>query len=155
MKTRIAITAVLAIAMLSSCSTLKYHYAETRIAQAATDVFVVPPTAKVDVNPTPIIDSWVFEGKDLRSLLSPGISLEVLSQRLKTAASNKSLQKHNGDILVAPIFEVVSEHDGKRYTVTIRGYIGHFTDWNKNTEDYLEIQKSYIPTSPEVGVYTR
>ncbi|MBQ5974735.1 MAG: hypothetical protein IJL48_03395 [Bacteroidales bacterium] len=143
MKTRLAILAAVAAALLSSCSTLQYHYSEARIAEANTDVFVIPPTVRVNVNPEGFVDTWVFEGRDLKSIATPGIDIETLTQRLKVAATNKSLQKHEGDILVAPIFDIVSEHDGHRYTVTIRSHIGYFTDWNKDTEDYLEIQKSY------------
>ena len=143
MKTRLAILAAVAAALLSSCSTLQYHYSEARIAEANTDVFVIPPTVRVNVNPEGFVDTWVFEGRDLRPIATPGIDIETLTQRLKVAATNKSLQKHEGDILVAPIFDIVSEHDGHRYTVTVRSHIGHFTDWNKDTEDYLEIQKSH------------
>lgn len=155
MKTRLTLLAALCVALLSSCSTLKYHYSETRIAEANTDVFVIPPTARVDVNPEAFVDVWVFEGRDLKSILTPGINMEELSNRLRIAAANKSLQKRGGDILVAPIFDIVSEHDGRTYTVTIRSRIGNFTDWNKNTEDYLEIQKAYITPDHQIGTYTR
>ena len=104
MKTRLTLLAALCVALLSSCSTLKYHYSETRIAEANTDVFVIPPTARVDVNPEAFVDVWVFEGRDLKSILTPGINMEELSNRLRIAAANKSLQKRGGDILVAPIF---------------------------------------------------
>jgi len=155
MKTKLIVPAVLLAALLSSCSTLHYHYSEARIAEASTDVFVVPPTVKVDVNPVGFVDTWVFDHKDLKALLSPGITADILTQRLKTAATNKSLQKHQGDILVAPLFDIVSENDGHRYIVTIRSHIGNFTDWNMNTEDYLQIQKSYYAPEQGIGVYTR
>ncbi|GEM_PF-2501295 len=155
MKKTLLIAATLATVLLSSCSTLKYHYSEARIAEANTDVFVIPPTVKVDVNPQAFVDTWVFEGRDLKSIATPGISMETLTHRLKVAATNKSLQKHQGDILVAPLFDIVSEHDGHRYTVTIRSHVGNFTDWNKNTEDYIEIQKAYLAPDHQVGAYAR
>ena len=52
-------------------------------------------------------------------------------------------------------FDIVSEHDGHRYTVTIRSHVGNFTDWNKNTEDYIEIQKAYLAPDHQVGAYAR
>lgn len=155
MKTKLLLLAAVAAALLSSCSTFKYHYSETRIAEANTDVYVIPPTARVDVNPESFVDVWVFEGRDLKTIVTPGINMDELTNRLRIAAANKSLQKRGGDILVAPIFDIVSEHDGRTYTVTIRGHVGNFTDWNKNTEDYLDIQKAYITTDHQIGTYTR
>lgn len=148
MKTKLIIATVALAAALSSCSTFKYQYSESRIAEANTSVFVIPPTAKVSVNPESFVDVWVFDGRELRSIVTPGINAETITQRLKTAASNKSLVKHNGDILVAPVFDIVSENDGHSYTVTVRGYTGTFTDWNKNTGDYIEIQKNRLSIAP-------
>ena len=87
MKTRLTLLAALCVALLSSCSTLKYHYSETRIAEANTDVFVIPPTARVDVNPEAFVDVWVFEGRDLKSILTPGINMEELSSKNGVATS--------------------------------------------------------------------
>lgn len=155
MKARLIIATIAIAAALSSCSTFKYHYSETRIAEAGTDVFVIPPTAKVQVNPVSFSDTWVFEGKELKALISTGTSTEGLRERLRIAASNKTLQKHEGDILVAPIFDITSERDGGRYIVTIRGYVGNFTDWNKNSEEYLDIQRYQLGAERQIGVYTR
>lgn len=154
MKSKIILATIALAATISSCSTFRYQYSESRIAQAETDVFVIPPTAKVTVNPEGFVDTWVFDGRELRSIVTPGITADVLTQRLKTAATNKSLQKHEGDILVAPIFNIVSENDGHRYTVTIRSYIGTFTDWNKNTTDYIDIQKARPSCDRQIEVHT-
>ncbi len=155
MKAKIIIAAAVIAASLSSCSSFKYHYAETRIADAGTDVFVIPPTVKVQVNPVSFSDSWVFEGKELKALVGNGATPDALRERLRIAATNKTLQKHEGDILVAPVFDIVSERDGHRYIVTIRGYVGTFTDWNKNSEEFLELQKYRLDAERQIGVYTR
>ena len=56
MKAKLIIAAAVIAASLNSCSSFKYHYAETRIADAGTDVFVIPPTVKVQVNPVSFSD---------------------------------------------------------------------------------------------------
>ena len=101
MKAKLIIAAAVIAASLSSCSSFKYHYAETRIADAGTDVFVIPPTVKVQVNPVSFSDSWVFEGKELKALVGNGATPDALRERLRIASTNKTLQKHEGDILVA------------------------------------------------------
>lgn len=155
MKAKIIIVAVVLAATLSSCNIFRYHYSEARVASANTEVFVIPPTAKVQVNPTSFQDQWVFDGRELASLQSTGITLESLRDKLKVAATYKSLQKHEADILVAPIYDIVAERDGNRYIVTIRGFAGNYVDWNKDSEEILDLQKVDMGLEKRVEVYTK
>lgn len=155
MKIKTLLCSIALTALLASCTTVQYQYSEARIADANTDVFVIPPTARVDVNPILFEDTWTFEGKELNALMYTGINSEVLTQRLKIAATHKTLKKHEGDILVAPLFNIISERDGRRFIVTIRGHVGTFTDWNKDTEGYIDLQKAIISSERQVEVITR
>ena len=138
MKIKTLLCSIALTALLASCTTVQY-----------------PPTARVDVNPILFEDTWTFEGKELNALMYTGINSEVLTQRLKIAATHKTLKKHEGDILVAPLFNIISERDGRRFIVTIRGHVGTFTDWNKDTEDYFDLQKAIISSERQVEVITR
>ena len=90
MKIKTLLCSIALTALLASCTTVQYQYSEARIAEANTDVFVIPPTARVDVNPILFEDTWTFEGKELNALMYTGINSEVLTQRLKIAAASLS-----------------------------------------------------------------
>lgn len=155
MKAKLIIAIVALAATMSSCTVFRYHYSEARVATADTEVIVIPPTAKVQVDPVAFQDVWEFKGRELAELQSAGISQDALRDRLKVAASYKSLQKHEGDIVVAPIYDVRSDRDGGRYMVTIRGYMGRYVDWNKDSEEVLDLEKTTLGLEKRVEVYTK
>lgn len=113
--------------LTTSCNV--YRYTEARITDAHAHVDVINPSAKVDVEPVSFQDTWVFEGDELKGYKANG---NITIDKLKVAASFKSLQKHGGDILVAPLFDIRSELDGRRYIVVVRAYSGKFVDWDKD-----------------------
>ena len=66
-------------------------------------------------------------------------------------ATSKTLKKHNGDILVAPLIDVVSVMQKgtlKSYTVSVSGYIGKFCDWDKEGLT-LPVEQSTTPEEVE------
>jgi hypothetical protein len=131
MKAKLIIAVAVFAAFMSGCS--RYHYSEARMVGANdVDLVVVTPTVKVQVDPAAFQDVWSFEGEELRTLKPRGLPLDVVRERLKVAATYKSLQKHNGDILVAPLFDVRGELNNHRFVVTVRGYAGKYVDWDKD-----------------------
>lgn len=126
MKARIIFAVAAMAAVMSSCSV--FHYSEARLVDATPSMVVVPPSAKVQVNPTAVQEVWTYEGLDLKAFKN----LPNMTDRLKVAATFKTLQKHGGDVLVAPLYDVRSENGNTRYIVTVRGYIGTYVDWDKN-----------------------
>ena len=126
MKAKLFFAVAVFAVLMSSCSV--FHYSEARLTDATPGMNVIAPTAKVQVNPVSIQEVWTYEGIDLK----PFKNLPNMTDRLKVAATFKTLQKHGGDVLVAPLYDVRSELNNHRYIVTVRGYIGKYVDWDKD-----------------------
>lgn len=124
---------------------------QARIADASAEIIVINPTAKVNVEPERICDVWVYQGDEMNDF-KVGIASDI-KEKLMRDATSKSLKKHNGDILVAPLIDVVSttQHGTvKSYTVSVCGYIGKFCDWDKEGMPLPPVeQKSTTPEETE------
>ena len=133
MKINVLFVAVAMALVATSCMTTSHSKStQTRIAQANAEVVVINPTAKVDVDPQRINDVWRYQETDLTSFKT-GIASDI-EEQLRVDATSKTLKKHSGDILVAPLIDVESVSENgrvKSYTVTVYGYIGKFVDWDK------------------------
>ncbi len=138
MKAKVLIAVVAVALTLASCesTTRQSRSVQARVAQANAEVVVINPTVKVQVDPARITDVWKYQDSDLEDYKAPLAS--DIKEKLKIDATNKTLKKHGGDILVAPLIDVETTYkDGvlKSYTVTVYGYIGTFVDWDKDGID--------------------
>lgn len=153
MRVKLLIAAVAVALTATSCMTIsktsQSRASQARIAQANAEIIVINPTAKVNVEPTRITDEWVYQGTDLNDFKT-GLATDI-KERLMLDATSKTLKKHNGDILVAPLIDVVSTMQKgvlKSYTVSVSGYIGKFCDWDKDGIT-LPIDQSTTPEEVE------
>jgi hypothetical protein len=128
-KTISVVAFVLAAVTLASCEAPKKvittveeeQYSQARVLDVQTKAEIKPIQAEVHVNPVRIEDQWIFSREEFNALDSD-------LDNLKARASFKTLQKHDADELVAPLFDIHSNPDGS-YTVTVRGYIGKIVNW--------------------------
>ena len=97
------------------------QYSQARVLDVQTKAEIKPIQAEVHVNPVRIEDQWIFSREEFNALDSD-------IDNLKARASFKTLQKHDADELVAPLYDIHSNPDGS-YTVTVRGYIGKIVNW--------------------------
>ena len=134
MKIKVLVAAVAVALTATSCMTTSQSKStQARIAQANAEIVVINPSAKVDVDPIRVNDVWVYQGSALENFKT-GLASKI-EEQLKIDATNKTLKKHSGDILVAPLIDVESVAENgkvKSYTVSVYGYIGKFVDWDKN-----------------------
>lgn len=121
--------AAVAVAMtMASCdapkkitTSVEEHYSQARVLDVQTKSEIKAIQAELKVNPAHVEDQWIFTREEINAM---GGDLENIHAR----AAFKTLQKHDADELVAPLYDVHSNPDGS-YTVTVRGYVGSFVNW--------------------------
>lgn len=118
---------VASTALLASCevakttTTVDEHYSQARVLDVQTKSDIKPVQAELRVNQVRIEDEWIFTAEEVKAL---GNDLKQIHAR----AAFKTLQKHEADELVAPLYDVKSNGDGS-YTVTVLGYTAKFVNW--------------------------
>ncbi|MBR1799563.1 MAG: hypothetical protein IJ761_06695 [Bacteroidales bacterium] len=131
MKKAIIISAVALMAIsMTSCS--HYRYAEGRMMDSKPHFEIIPPTAKINVEPLIVQETRSFEGTELEEATSGAKTPNQISDKLKVILTYETLKKYNGDVLVAPLFNVRSELDGKRYVIEVRAHIGKYVEWDSD-----------------------
>lgn len=127
-KSFFVVVAVVAAMSMVSCdapkkitTTVEEHYSQARVLDVQTKSEIKAIQAELKVNPVHVEDQWIFSGDEIKAM---GGDLDNIHAR----AAFKTLQKHDADELVAPLYDVHSNPDGS-YTVTVRGYVGSFINW--------------------------
>ena len=128
-KSIITLSAVVVAMMMASCdapkkittTTVEEHYSQARVLDVQTKSEIKAIQAELRVNPVHVEDQWIFTREEINAM---GGDLDNIHAR----AAFKTLQKHDADELVAPLYDVYTNPDGS-FTVTVRGYVGNFVNW--------------------------
>ncbi len=161
MKIKFLFAAVAVAVSTTSCETASVvsaikKNADVRIAQANVKVDVVNPAAKINVNPTRFSEEFVYSGTELAKFYRYGVTDDI-NEKLKTDAASKFLRKHNGDVLVAPLFDAEPtffEGFINSYKITIHSYVGNFVDWDKNGLEEAAEENGDTTGESSVSVFT-
>lgn len=158
MKVKTLLAGMAVAALATSCApTNKTTVAnsQARVAQANAEIIVVNPTAKVDVNPTRFSDEFRYQSSELKNFFDSYNRID--EDKLRTDAASKFLKKHNGDILVAPLFNTEKNYSNNKIdncTITINGYVGNFVDWDKNGIEEVTTENGEATEKARVSVFT-
>ena len=71
---------------------------------------------------------------------------------VRSRAVYLSSQKHNADVIVAPMFNVETSKDGKGYQVTVTGFPAYFKNWQPAKEsdyEWIRTEKFITPLTWE------
>ena len=140
--------------LLFSCSTeeylYKYNESTARYLQPSLSGYIIPMTADLNVSPTRISHSEIFDNEltadDFKSSnnsvrLTNEIELTMLTnndspsiQYMKNYTIGQAVKKYGADIIVAPMIEITTSADYTKITVTITGYPASYTNFRKMTE---------------------
>ncbi len=120
----------------SAQKTVKFEDAQARAFDVVPNSYVKPLTVelKVDEAKGRITDVWEIKPEDMLALINEKDPAEVQKQNLRNYAVYKSSQKHNCDVIVAPVFNIRTEDVSKGVTVTIVGFTANFVNWKTMDE---------------------
>lgn len=128
--------------------TVRFNFqtSEARAMDVMPSTYVRPLVANVvvDTSTGRIRDSWVLSLEDFKSRQysdDPNATL----QNLKAFALFKSSEKHNCDLIVAPIFDIKITESGAE--INLIGYPANFANWSTGAKadmDWIEFEKQQM-----------
>jgi hypothetical protein len=126
------ITMLLSVGTYAQKTTVKFHDTQARALETTTVSHVKPLIVEVEVTPTRISDQWPLSDEDVHAMNGDVTNI-------RSWATFQSAQKHQADVIVAPMYEIKSlESSGGGYVVTVVGFIGKFKNWRSLTNDDYE-----------------
>ncbi len=138
------------VAAFSSCATVKTSFSDTqaRIQEVHTAAYAKPLTVEliVDTVKGRINDPWIFTKEEVE------IDMRGDLTNVRSRAVYLSSQKHNADVIVAPMFNVETSKDGKGYQVTVTGFPAYFKNWQPAKEsdyEWIRTEKFITPLTWE------
>lgn len=140
MRKIILLLAVMAASLTASAQkSVKFENNQARAFDVVPNSYVKPLTVelKIDEQKGRITDVWEIKPEDLIALVNEKDPSEVQMQNLRNYAIFKSSQKHNCDVIVAPVFSIRSEDVARGVNVTIIGFCANFVNWKTMDEKDL------------------
>ena len=71
---------------------------------------------------------------------------------IRSRAVYLSSQRHDADVIVAPMFKIESSEDGKGYSVVVTGFPANFKNWRPAQEsdyEWIRTEKFVTPLTCE------
>ncbi|MBQ8968801.1 MAG: hypothetical protein IJ064_03585 [Bacteroidaceae bacterium] len=153
----LSVACMLSLAV-SAQKTVKFENNQARAFDVVPNSYVKPLTVelKIDEQKGRITDVWEIRPDELIALVNEKDAGDVQMQNLRNYAIFKSSQKHNCDVIVAPIFNIRSEDVSRGVTVTLIGFCANFVNWktmddkdvlwmNVERADPRKVGQSYTP----------
>ncbi|MDO5760416.1 MAG: hypothetical protein Q4Q06_05270 [Bacteroidota bacterium] len=147
---KILMSLAVAMALItSSCSTMKVQeevrydeqYTQSRMLDVTAKAHVRPLTVEVEIDKSKgrVSDTWSYTKEDI-------VAMGGDLSNIRANGLYKSAQKHDADIIVAPLFDLRTVEDGS-YRLTVIGYPGNFVNWKSleakdSTWMYLDMYKN-------------
>lgn len=138
------------MAIFCSCATLKTSFSDTqaRVQDVHTAAYAKPLTVElvVDTLRGKVSDVWTFTKKEIE------VDMRGDLANIRSRAVYLSSQKHNADVIVAPMFNVETTEDGDNYNVTVTGFPACFKNWRPAQEsdyEWIRTEKFITPLTWE------
>ena len=135
---------LLAIAAISSAEShgqsvndMTVRASEGRALDGQVQLYIRPLVAEVEVDKAKgrINEVWEITAEELASRSIKGHTQATI-ENLKAYGVFKTLEKHNCDIVLAPLFDVAISKNGA--SVRVIGFPGSFKNWEIATDDDLK-----------------
>ena len=137
MKKFLTFVALTFVAMaVSAQKTIKFENNQARAFDVVPNSYVKPLTVELKIDETKgrVTDVWEIRPEELIALVNEKDPGDVQMQNLRNYAIFKSSQKHQCDVIVAPVFNIHSDDVARGVTVTLIGFCANFANW-KTMED--------------------
>lgn len=144
---------IIVSAFLTSCSTQQdttyyYRYDESTARYINPEMratFISPTIADLDISSNKITESVTYDNKltliDIQNLAGGQTSNNI--EQLKSMTISKAVKKYNADVIVAPIFDIVTSKDYNTITVSISGYPATYKNFRKVTNEDAAVMRVY------------
>lgn len=161
MKRTLMTLSVVMMFMATSCSTIQQQvkheeqYTQARMLDISASAHVRPLTVEIEIDKSVgrIKETWSYTKEDV-------IAMGGDLSNIRANGLYKTAQKHNADIIVAPLFDLRTE-DGDTYRLTVIGYPGNFVNWKSleaKDSTWMRLNKfykeQYIPRNNNVDIIT-